>query len=752
MATATFGKIRRLWSEYVEEAQPDQTSTGTDQPKFNTLLGVYIPSVLTILGVIMYLRMGWVVGNVGLFLTFLIVTLSSAVTFITGLSISSTATNMKVGPGGAYFMISRSFGIESGAAIGIPLFMAQAIGISFYIEGFSESLAGFLPFPTQVTGFAVLVIITALAYLSAKFALKTQLLIFAVVIASLMAVFAGNPVSEYNPDIPQKALFTTPFWTVFAVFFPAVTGILSGISMSGDLKNPSRSIPVGTISAVITGYIIYLAIPWFMWYSAPVDQLVNDSMVLGKIARPGSAIYIGIWGATLSSALGSMLAAPRTLKALADDQVLPRILGRVSDTGSPTTATVITFMVAAACIALGDLNLIAPILTMFFLTTYGILNLIAGAEGLVGSPTWRPTFKMHWLVSFAGAMLCFGIMLMINAGATYVAILVCTGLYFWVKRRELNVGFSDMRPSMLLYSARNAIYQLEKFEISERSWRPNMVLVSGMPQKNPYLLELATTISNNKGFTTLGVAISQEVESLDDLDKIKASERVIEKWSKDRHMPALVKLGIGLDDVEFTKQLLNFYGLGSIRPNLYVYDFEEDFDLLQGCLQLVYKQKRNAIVVRSNGLESLTEITERIKKPNINIWWGQLHESSALLMLTLAHLLRENSAWSSSNIYLNTIVSDDAEKTKSENTLGSFVKESRLRNIVPHLFERTDQKIPDIIRSGSKNADLTFMGLPIPDRADFLPALQHVMESTDNLGFTIYVLAGESVNLKRVFI
>ena len=213
--------------------------------ELGTFKGVYIPSILTILGVILYMRMGWVVGYAGLFGSLVIITMASAITFITGLSISSTATNMEVKAGGIYFMISRSFGIEAGTAIGLPLYLAQALGISFYISGFSESIVQILPWvPELPLSLAALVGVSALAYYSPSLAIKTQVFIFVIIIGSILAFILGAPISE-GQKVVSSVPSSEPFWKIFAVFFPAVTGIGAGVSMSGDLKSPHKSLPRG---------------------------------------------------------------------------------------------------------------------------------------------------------------------------------------------------------------------------------------------------------------------------------------------------------------------------------------------------------------------------------------------------------------------------------------------------------------------------------------------------------------------------
>ena len=233
---------------------------------FGTFQGVFTPSILTIIGVVMYLRFGWMLGHVGLRTSLVIVTIGSAITFLTGLSISALATNMRMKGGGAYFMLSRSFGVEAGAALGIPLALSQAVSVSFYVAGFAEALVNSgIPhvgaWDPRIVGLATLAVIAVTATLSANIALKSQYFIMAAIAFSLVAFFLGGTPSGLASPSPESVPPALGFWPVFAVFFPAVTGILSGVGMSGDLKNPGKSIPLGTLAAVITGYLLI----WFIW-------------------------------------------------------------------------------------------------------------------------------------------------------------------------------------------------------------------------------------------------------------------------------------------------------------------------------------------------------------------------------------------------------------------------------------------------------------------------------------------------------
>ncbi|HKI83102.1 MAG TPA: Na-K-Cl cotransporter, partial [Candidatus Krumholzibacteria bacterium] len=278
-----------------------------DEAKLGAFLGVYTPTVLTILGVIMYLRLGWVTGQVGLARTLLIVVIANLITLVTTLSFSAIATNFRVGVGGAYFIISRSLGLEFGGAIGLPLFLSQALSVSLYAFGLAESLRLLWPgIPLQFVAFAIVVAVAVLALRGAQMALRAQLPIMALIVLSLVALVGGafhGPKVQTEIAHPAVAL---GFWAVFAVFFPAVTGIMAGLGLSGDLRDPIKAIPRGALAATITGFVVYLLIPIVLVRGASPEALRENPMIWTKIAPLGVLLVMpGLWGAIFSSAVGS---------------------------------------------------------------------------------------------------------------------------------------------------------------------------------------------------------------------------------------------------------------------------------------------------------------------------------------------------------------------------------------------------------------------------------------------------------------
>ncbi|MGA1864901.1 MAG: Na-K-Cl cotransporter [bacterium] len=717
---------------------------------FGTFKGVYLPSILTILGVIMYLRLGWVVGNMGLWKTLIIVTVSSAITFLTGLSISATATNMDVGGGGAYFMISRSFGVEAGTAVGVPLFLAQAIGISFYIAGFSESVNNLFPrLPIPLIGVVTLVALTVLAYISADVALKTQLGIFVIIIVSLLSFFMGGSLKSQAagnmPILPKVS-----FWIAFAVFFPAVTGIEAGIAMSGDLKDPAKSLPWGTLFAVITGYIIYMGIPIFLFYHVPENLLISNPMIMKDVALVGSLIILGIWGATLSSALGALLGAPRTLQALARDRILPQFLGKgFGPEDTPRIATAFSFIIALTGILLGDINAIAPVLSMFFLTSYGTLNLIAGFEGLIGNPSYRPTFKTPWGLSLLGAALCLGVMLMINPGATFIATFIIALIYFVMIKRDINARWSDIRRSILLFFARFSIYRLEGSKTDVRSWRPNILTLSGAPTQRFYLIQLADALTHGKGFLTVASIHSSKSIAEERIDNL---EKSIKEFLRKRDIPALVEVNLADDFISGAKNLISTYGLGPLTPNTFLLGEtmqKENFVQFAELIRLIYQSKRNIIIVRESNISDLLHK----KNKQIYIWWGGL-KGNAGLMLALGYMLQTSPEWKGSQLTVKTIVKSEEDRIKVIENMENFLVRGRLRAKLDVLVN-SQNNIQTTIKNFSQDADLVWMGMRAPgqDESDqeYAAYYENLLKSTKGYPPLAFVLTGEDISFSEIF-
>lgn len=742
----------------MRETSKKETTPGGYQ--FGTFQGVFTPSILTILGVIMFLRFGWVLGNVGLPLTLLIVTMATSITFLTGLSLSATATNMKVGGGGAYYLISRSLGLEVGAAIGVPLFFAQALGIAFYISGFAESIVDVvdvtpliehLPFaitPIRFISVVTLLVLTVIATVSADLALKTQLLILAMIAASLVSFFAGGTPSETFIDADTLIPARLGFWAVFAVFFPAVTGIEAGIAMSGDLKNPAKSLPRGTIAAVVTGYVVYMTIPVFLsWVIRDERVLLLRPLIMADIARWGRLILLGVWAATLSSALGALLGAPRTLQALSRDKVLPRFIGRgFGKNNDPRTATACSFLVALVAILLGDLNLIAPILTMFFLTSYGLINLSAGLEGLIESPTWRPQFRFPWWGSLLGAGVCLLTMLMIDIGATLTATVLTGGLYFWMKRRELRAHWGDTRRGLLMLLVRIAIRRLIRRPVDERNWRPNVLVFSGSPQTRWHLIELAHALARGPAHLTLATIVSTEKW---DARRVASIKQSIQDYLDKREVEAMVKIYPANDALTGACELLKGYGFGPLEPNTFVIGESQRPENLSAFTQfilLAHRLDRNLVIVREGGNRPDLPV-----EPRVDVWWrGQ--QTNIGLMITLAHLLMASERWANARVVLKRVVEEENDRPEIEKYLGAFMKDMRL-DIEFELLPREGRRPVEMIHDSSKGASMVLMGLRHPDPGETLETYhtyyQHIVSATSGLP-VVLVLSAEQVDFSEI--
>lgn len=738
--------IKTLLNTYIFRKENKQPS----QPGFGTFFGVYLPGILAMFGVIIYLRLGWILGNLGLVQTLVIISLACFLVFVTVLSIASAATNRHVGGGGTYYMVSRSLGIEVGSAIGVPLFIAQALAISFGTVGFAESIQPYFPtIPVSYLGAATLLGLLGLVYSSASIALKSQLFILFVIVASLISLFLGKEIpAENGPEVFSKTL-STPFWVGFALFFPAATGVESGVSMSGNLRSPSRSLPTGTIAVLITGFLAYICIPLFLWTHASQGQLASDPLIFQHIARFQPLIIAGIWAATLSTSLNGLLAAPRTLQALAVDKVFPEFLAKEwGKNKEPRVATLFCFAIAMAGVCFGSIDKIAPILTMFYLIGYATLNLATGLEGVLGNPSWRPTFRVHWSVSIFGVILCLVAMFMIDPGATIVALLFIVGIYLFMKKRNLAKRWEDIQNGILVFLSRFAIYRLAENGLSSRSWRPNFIVFSENPMQVNHMVNITSAICQRKGFLTLASIFSPHIV---DHDRAERWKKMINAHLKQNKIEALVEFCMDESLLSGAKKLLTNYGIGSVSPDTLVLGemkrsaTSSDYF---GIIHAACQAKKNVIIVRDKNasLESIHKI---------HVWWDDLSRPNSELMLLLSCMLTSNKTYKNSTIELNSIVSNEAGKEQRLKYFNTFISKGRIP-VTPHIHVRDKEVVfSEFMCDVSANADLVLIGMNPPNSNEETAAFENYYHSIINqfskIPNAVFVISSDSINISEIF-
>ena len=542
----------------MHRSENGETVTG-----FGTFGGVFTPTVLTILGVIMYLRLGWVVGNAGILGAIAIILLANTVTLCTALSMSSITTNIKIGAGGAYSILSRSLGLEAGGSIGIPLYISQSLSAALYIIGFTEGWLRIFPNHNQRLVYSITwFVLLAVSYISAKFAIKVQYIILVILGVSIVSfVFAGNaPTLE---PVWIGSFEKAGFWEVFAVFFPAVTGIMAGANMSGDLKDPKKAIPLGTLSAIAVTLVVYLGLAALLGLFSETGDLLNNQMVMVDNSLWGWAVLAGILAATFSSALGSMLGAPRILQALAEQKTVPfhTYLAEKSQNNEPRKAIILTGIFIYLALLPGSLDTLAALITMFFLITYGMLNLVVFIQQSMKIISFRPTFKIHRLVPFLGAVGCLLIMFLINPIFSLVSIATIIALYVWLERKGLEADWGDIRGGMFLVLAERISRIAARFPRHQISWKPDLLIPVEDPKMwSGPLLFIRSVVYPSGSIFALTVKEQESEEANKDLIELMAP-------LQQEGVPVNTTVLEDSDFLHGAKLVIQTLKSGALRPN-----------------------------------------------------------------------------------------------------------------------------------------------------------------------------------------
>ncbi len=731
----------------MSDASPTAAPTGAKPLKLGTFIGVYTPTVLTILGVIMYLRLGWVVGNAGILGAFLIILLANAITLVTALSMSTLATNMRVGVGGAYFLISRSFGLEVGGAIGIPLYLSQVLSISLYAYGLAEIatiVVDIPPLVLKIMACAIIAGVTVVAAKSTELTLKAQVPIMGLIGLSIVAMIVG--VQWTSTSVPAMGPWPDAgFWGVFAVFFPAVTGVLTGLSLSGDLEDPSKSIPSGVLGAVATGAVIYLALPFVLAYSAGPEALRTNSLLWADVAVGGALLVVpGMAGAVLSSAFGSILSAPRTLQALSGDSLAPKVLGEIDEeTGEPLIGVrfsgALAFVVA---LLLPDLNAVASTVTVFFLTTYGALNGVAFLEALIGDPSFRPRIRVNWAVSLFGFIGCFLAMALINPLACAFAIVFEVGIFVFLSRRSLETTWGDARSGLLLTGARYALLRLRDARVDPRNWRPHILVLSDDVERDLPVLEIADNFGQHRGIVTLVHVVAGDLDQTDVSPQriLEADRRLLARHER----MAFAEVAICPDPSQAAMIIAQANGMAGLQSNtvLFGYDTEAGPPRLAELIttsQHMARLDKSTLVYLPPVMKTQRPAHER----TIAVWWAG-RENNGDLMLLLAHLLTLSPEWSRARIQLKSIVDDEAQSAARSRELEQLLPETRI-DLTVHVIEKpAERPVGQVIMDHSREAEFVMLGLGYPADGDVLTYATRMQELLEGLPATLLVRnAGE---------
>jgi len=598
--------------------------------RFSTFEGVFTPCLLSILGVIMYLRLGFVVGSIGFGGALVIIGFANLITLITALSMSSVITNIRIGAGGAYSIITKSLGLEAGGAIGIPLYIAQAISISFYIAGFAECWHFIFPkhelfFVSLIIWFLILVV----SYTSAKLAFRIQYVVMAFIGASIISIFLGNAQSIHNVSVWEQ-FSIKGFWPAFAIFFPAVTGILAGASMSGELKDPKVSIAKGTIWAISVSFGIYILLAFWFYKHVPLGVLRSNTQIAIELGRWQWLVIAGIMGATLSSALAMTVGSPRILLALGKHSILPfsSIFRYVNKRGEPTVAILFTAWISLITISLGTLDQIASLLTMFFLITYGMINMTVFIEESIGIASFRPTFRISRLFPFLGTIGCVSTMFMINQKFSIIAILVIIAIYFILIKRSSHVYAPDVRSGVLVFLAERFAKAANRLPYYPKIWKPNLIVPIKGLENFSRIIPLIQAIVTPSGRVTVFKVLTKDERKLNTREGLHKQLRDSVAPLKDKDIfveTAIVEAHEALTGTITIMQTVN--GM-YFPPNTIFYTLEngrrKDAIQDEGVLREATNEGLGIIVLKYNEMvglsqERIVNLWIRRQSPNINL-------------------------------------------------------------------------------------------------------------------------------------
>ncbi|XP_075034918.1 solute carrier family 12 member 2 isoform X1 [Mixophyes fleayi] len=622
------------------DAMTNHVADGKGVVKFGWIKGVLVRCMLNIWGVMLFIRLSWIVGQAGIGLSVLVIAMATVVTTITGLSTSAIATNGFVRGGGAYYLISRSLGPEFGGAIGLIFAFANAVAVAMYVVGFAETVVQLLQENNalmiddindiRIIGAITIVLLLGISVAGMEWEAKAQIVLLIILLLAIVDFFIGTviPVEDkkskgffgYKAEIFSENFGPAfrddeTFFSVFAIFFPAATGILAGANISGDLADPQQAIPKGTLLAILITTIVYMGVAVSVGSCVVRDAsgssndtlsaavmncteaackldydfsackpdckfgLMNNFQVMSMVSGFAPLITAGIFSATLSSALASLVSAPKVFQALCKDNIYPGLQMFAKGYGNnnePLRGYLLTFLIALGFILIAELNVIAPIISNFFLASYALINFSVFHASLAKSPGWRPAFKYYnmW-VSLIGALLCCGVMFVINWWAALLTYVIVIGLYIYVTYKKPDVNWGSSTQALTYLNALQHTIRLAGVEDHVKNFRPQCLVLIGAPNSRPALLHLVHAFTKNVGLMICGhVHMGPRRQAMKELltDQARYQRWLIKNKTKAFYSPVHAE-----DLRDGAQYLMQAAGLGRMRPNTLVIGFKNNW-------------------------------------------------------------------------------------------------------------------------------------------------------------------------------
>ncbi|MFC1614362.1 amino acid permease [Gemmatimonadota bacterium] len=692
---------------------------------------VFLASISTILGAILFLRFGYAVGHVGIFGAFLIVLIGHAVTLPTCMAVAEIATNLKVEGGGAYYIISRSFGTTVGGAIGISLYISQAISVAFYMLAFAEAFRPLFEWINQTLGFipdvriisvpATFLLLFIILWKGANLGVKMLWIVVGILTISLVMFFLGKPVSA----VSEISLFNTTenpdnFFIVFAIVFPAFTGMIAGIGLSGDLANPRRSIPLGTISATIVGMVVYFLVIIKLGFNASPTELGSDQFIMSRIAIWGPIIPIGLAAATLSSAIGSALIAPRTLQALAKDNVIPvKMINKLFSAGKgtanePFNATIFTSLIALIFVLMGSVDFVARIISMFFMVTYGALCSISFLEHFAGNPSYRPTFKTRWYWSLIGAVASLIMMYQMQPFYAILAMTTMMLIYYWLKRtHQSERDLSSVIKGVLFQFSRKlqVLIQKKGADVSIADWRPSFIAISTHTLTRLAAFDILRWISHHYGFGSFIHYIKGPLNPDTHSEAGQSLEKLVDQ-AQMSEASIYVDTIISPSFRTAVAQLVQIPGISGLDNNSILFEYlEDEVENLDDIIDASYF----AAIAKFNICILRYSKRHFGYKKKIHIWLTPGDYRHAGLMILLGYIISGHPDWRKSDIELFAAF-NERELDKEISKLNDLIARGRIPispQNVRQINLNEESEFDELVNQHSESADLVITGFSL---------------------------------------